>query len=355
MNLLDRHIGIHLHKGFLLVSLVLLPLFGFLELVEQLDDLGHGGYTIWDAFIHVALILPSIMLDLMPIVALIGSSIALGGLAMGSELIAMRASGVSMARISRSALITSLPFILSAALLAEFIAPPMHQLAIKRKLVTTSSNPTQETEGGLWTRHGQRFVNIGGVRHGRVPSDIQIFEFNSGGQLARYTKAEEANIRTAEEWLLTGVEQKELKRGLFTTQFLPSLAWESFLTSRDVRTLEASMESLSSTDLYHYVRYLQRSDQPFLRYQLKFWQSIILPFLTGAMILLSVPFVMGSMRTASGGKRIMLATLTGLSLHLLNQLMTNVALLTEINSMLAASIPLAAVAILTVILSRRVF
>ena len=52
-----------------------------------------------DVFLYVLLLLPRFSYELFPVAVLLGSLIGLGGLASHSELIAMRAAGVSLSRI----------------------------------------------------------------------------------------------------------------------------------------------------------------------------------------------------------------------------------------------------------------
>ena len=55
MKILDRHIRMHLTQGFVLVLLVLVSVFSFLDFVEELDDINLGNYDVIDAIIFVIL------------------------------------------------------------------------------------------------------------------------------------------------------------------------------------------------------------------------------------------------------------------------------------------------------------
>ena len=78
MKILDLYIGSQFIRGLVLIILILLTLFSFFELVNQLDDVGKGNYQIIDAFIFVGYTLPRRMLDLLPISTLLAGIIALG-------------------------------------------------------------------------------------------------------------------------------------------------------------------------------------------------------------------------------------------------------------------------------------
>ena len=64
---------------------MLLPLFVFLDLINQLDDVGKGVYDIWHALRYELQMLPRRALDLLPFAALMGSTMALARLALERE------------------------------------------------------------------------------------------------------------------------------------------------------------------------------------------------------------------------------------------------------------------------------
>lgn len=99
MKILDRYIGMTVASHILVVMLVFLALFGFAGFVTEMDAIGKGKYGLTQAAQYVLLTLPSLAYQLFPPVALIGSIVGLGTLASSSELIVIRAAGVSLARI----------------------------------------------------------------------------------------------------------------------------------------------------------------------------------------------------------------------------------------------------------------
>ena len=95
-----RYIAIQVAAGLLIATAVLLPLFSFFDLLEQLDDVGKGTYRTVDAFLYTAMLLPRRFIQIAPFIALLGTVAALGSLAVNSELIAMRTAGLSPVQIS---------------------------------------------------------------------------------------------------------------------------------------------------------------------------------------------------------------------------------------------------------------
>ena len=94
-----RYLSREIYAAVALVLLAFLGLFAFFDLVNELDDIGKGGYQLHHAAIYVAMILPGRVYELMPIAVLIGTLYALTTLARHSEITVLRASGLSTRRL----------------------------------------------------------------------------------------------------------------------------------------------------------------------------------------------------------------------------------------------------------------
>ena len=75
---LDRYLVSSMLKALFPVVLMLLALFSFLALAEELEDVGEGRYVAMDAVAVVGLTLPNRLLDLLPVMLLLGALIGLG-------------------------------------------------------------------------------------------------------------------------------------------------------------------------------------------------------------------------------------------------------------------------------------
>ena len=91
-----------------LVLLVLLGLYTFMDFISELEDIGKGQYQLTDVFSYLALSMPKRFYELLPVAALLGSVLGLGSLASQSELVVMRAAGISIQKISKATIITAL-------------------------------------------------------------------------------------------------------------------------------------------------------------------------------------------------------------------------------------------------------
>jgi len=339
VKLLDRYIGLAVIRGFVLVALVLTSMFSILEFVNQLNDVGEGRYQISDALLYVLLTAPSRLLQLIPVSGLMGSLVALGAMANTNELTAMQALGVPVGRIVWSVLKPGAMIMLALLLVAEFVVPRAEQLAQSERALTIAQTPALRSENGFWARDAGRFVNVRKFVHGEIPTDIDIYTFDDGGRLKTFIHADRGEIRPDGTWLLTNVKRKLIDAPHIRTERLDTLTWKSFLHSRQVHLVILAPESMAPTELYQYINDLKRRRQQTDRYEQALWKKISLPLATAAMVLISIPFVFGPLRTESAGQRIMLGTALGIVFYLTNQITGYLGLLLDFNAAATAMTP----------------
>lgn len=356
MTTLDRYIGLALARSALLVALMLLPLFTLLDLVQQLDEIGTGNYRLVDALIYEVFLMPTYLVNLMPFTVLLGTSITLGGLAHTNELTAMRASGISITRIGLATLKSGALLILLTLVIMEWIAPSLHQQALKRQSIAMSGAGILIEKHGFWIHQDNRFINVRNIHQGNTPADIHIFEFDSAKQqLDLYLHADRAETTNQEQWIYKDVLLKKYQEKSIDTRHEAELAWESYLTESQLQVLELPISSLSPSDLYQYLKYLKASGQITERFELVFWQKATLPLAVIVLMLCSFPFVFGSLRGSSAGKRIVLASITGISFQLISQLLANLGLMLDLSPLLTTLMPILAFLMLSAALMRRAF
>lgn len=338
MKISDSYLMRAVAGGFLAAAAVLLPLFSFVDLVEQLDATGQGRYQIAQALAYVGLTLPRRLIELGPFIALLGSIVALGSLASHRELTALRSVGVSPGRIAFAALKAGLLWVLLLTATDQFVASPLQQRAFDMRSNALSGGGTAELGSGaaLWARQGDRILRVGALRLGRIPAGIEIFRFNAEGHLIRYIYADHAEIRHHKPWQLNGVLIKAFVAGTPITTRRSSMAWQTFLTPAQMGLLEKPAESLSPVQLYGYVRYLHSTGQASGVYAVRLWQKLGQPLTTAAMILLAVPFSISAPRSAGFGSRIALGAIAGLGVYLADQIITNAGMLLDLSPPLIA-------------------
>lgn len=353
MRRLDRYLAAHVIRGYLIVLFVLVSMFGLLQFQGELSDIGDGDYGWMDALVYVLLRSPGLAVELVPVIALLGTLIGLGRLAAGSELVIVRAAGVSHWRIAWSALRPGILLAGAALVLAEFAVPPLDRLAETKRSHALAGTIELPTEHGFWFRDGNRFLNVGRLQHGRIPVDIDIYHFDGEGRLTRFTHARRADVVDHGEWVLAEVVDKEISETGVETRRLDELPWRSFLTRSKLSTFIIGPESLSISDLYQNVRDVARRGQSAGPLELVLWQKLSIPLAAWGLILLAVPLVLGPLRSSSAGARLSIGAVLGIGFYFGNQLAAHGALLWGFSPLAAAGAPDVALLAAALALLRR--
>jgi lipopolysaccharide export system permease protein len=354
MRILDRYIASTLFRGYSVVLLVLTSLFSFLAFVQELDEVGHHNYRLADAAVYVALTLPQRILDLAPVTVLLGGLLGLGTLARGNELLAVMTSGLSLSRFAWSVGKPAIILTAGCALLGQFIAPPLQQLAEEARMSTTATGITLLKENGLWSRDRYRVLHVRQMWKGQIPCQIELYEFDSEGRLSRYLHADRANALDAHHWELVNVQQKIFMDNAIIRESRKKMIWRSFIGTRQLEALRLPAQSLSPSSLYQYIRYLEETQQSTARFELILWHKLSMPLNVGVMALLAVPFGFALLRSRHIGRQLLPAAGIGVLFFLLNQIIANIGLMTGAAAPVINLVPLAAVIALTGFLFRRV-
>jgi lipopolysaccharide export system permease protein len=354
MIIVNRYLAIQVLIGLLIATATLVPLFIFFDLQDQLDDVGTGTYQARDAFMYTALLLPRRFIQLVPFIVLLGNVVALGRLAISLELTSLRAAGLSPLAINRAPLMVGIAVLVSVSLMDEFLAPQMQQKALDYRNSALGLSVELGENLGTWTRDERQILRIGQIDYGTRARDVDIFQFDDNNIMSRHIHADYADIIANDLWVLTEVLERQFNTdGEVLTTRSDSMSWESFLRPREISTLTKPPESLSPSELFQYVTYLNNTGQESRAYSLALWRRAGGIFTTLAMILLSLPFVFGSVRQGLGNK-LVLAALTGLSAYLFDQIIANVGLLLNLNTVVTALLPGMVLLALGIFLFRRI-
>ena len=355
MKILNRYLAVSLLKGYLPVLAIFLAIFSLIVFVEELElgEVSKGRYTFLNASEFLLLTMPSRFVFLAPFVALLGSIMALGGLANGRELIAMQAGGISPYQIAWSVMKVGAWLILVVGFLEEFVTPHLDQEAHFKRSMALSDSGAYKGKQGFWFREGKRFVRIQEIRYGEVPQGIDIFEFNDEGQMTTYMHAQEADIKNPQKWTLKNIKKQVIQGFSVSQELLASLEWDSPLKQKEVRLLTLPASSLAPSELYQYIEVLKRKKQNSLRYELSFWAKLLMPLNTGLMILVAIPFVFGPLRMAAAGKRVFIGSLAGLGYYLMTEIFKYVGILFGASPFLTTAAPFLILSVVTLIFWRR--
>ena len=338
MKRVERYIAINFLRAASIVLLLLLALFSFVELGEELEDTDSGVFTTADAISVTVLTTPERTVNLLPISALFGAVLGLGAMANHREIIALRSAGLSAWTLTRAPCLMVGGLIVFISFTQNYVIPIAEKKAQEfraKKLTQTSLAGDAE----YWSRHGNQFIRVGSVDFGRIPRDIEIYELGSRGRLRHMMQANKADILGQNKWLLHDVQKKILADGSVRSQDFEVLEWQSFLSKEQLSVLRTPAHALSPVDLFRYIRETKGSGVSTREYEAIFWHQLSIPLSVIAMTLLGLPFVIGAVGTRSAGSRIVLGSSVGIGFYLLEQMSAHLSVIIGIPAAPAALAP----------------
>lgn len=351
LSLLDRHIGRGIFVSTLLVLGVLLALSLFIVFVRAMPDFGKFSFGLPELLHYVIMSQPRQLYELFPIIVLIGSIMGLSAMALNSELVAMRAAGVSIARIVGSAMKVGLVFVVAGVLLGEYVVPFAESVA-QRERAKALHESLQQRSSGLWLRDGTTFVNIGEVLPDLSLLRVNVYQFEDSIRLRTQTYAAGAR-QVNDQWVLEDVRESLIGDDQVDFRLSRARPWDTRLTEEVVSVFAVVPEGLSIQKLWRYIDHLRRNNQVTERYQLAFWQKLFLPLATAVMVLLATPFVFRPVRSGGLGSRVFLGIMLGLAFVVLNQIIGYFGLLYGQSPMTSALTPILLFFVLALVLLRR--
>lgn len=338
MRIIDRYIATTLLKMTAMALLAFLVLFTFLSLIDQLEDTGRGNYDAIKAFQYVLLTMPRLAYELIPVAAIIGSITALGIMSYNTELVVIRASGMSLTRLAWAMFKGGLLIIAFAVLLGELVAPYSEQTAQQLRSVAMTEQITLKTRNGFWSRDGRSFINIRSLLPGNKLEDIYIYEFDENDRLRIATHAGSASYRN-NQWLLHDIHQSVIEEDGISRNRIELAAWNSLLNPDMLNLVTVKPHYLTVKGLIDYISYLKRNEQNSDQYEYALWKKLVTPVTVTVMILLAVPLVKTYSKSVSISQRIFIGCFIGIAFHIINEVSGQMGVVYSINAVISATFP----------------
>jgi lipopolysaccharide export system permease protein len=313
-------------------------LLSFFTLIDELGEAGKGSYGIPQVLLYVILTVPRAAYELFPIAAVIGSMVVLGIMAQNSELDVIRTSGVSRFGLAMLLARCGLVLVLISVVLGEFIAPASEEKAQHMRSVAMTRQITLKTKHGLWSRNGNRFINIKKVLSGNRMQDVYIYEFDNDDRLRSSVFAKRAEYRDG-HWIMHDIEQSLIDDQGVRRRDIKLATWNSLLDPDMINVVIVKPQSLSIWELAGYIRYLRHNAQNTQIYEQALWSKLIRPFSILAMIMLAVVLVRGHSRYSAIGQRVFIGALAGIIFHLCNEVSAHIGVVYGISPAVSVTAP----------------
>ncbi len=221
---------------------VLLALGGLLQILDLLEattEIMARGQGMSGVGRYISLRAPTLLLQALPLAALIGAVFAFTTLAKQHEVVAMRAAGLPFRRVVLLLLPTVLVIMAAQWLLAERVVPKSQRaLTSWWAALPPPKDDTLDTDL-LWFKSGGVVIGVARAHpDGRLLESVRIFRRDEKGHLLTRTTAAKA-IYTDRQWTLTDAAITDFAAAQ-TAPVVPQLAWDTALRPSDVQRISAA-------------------------------------------------------------------------------------------------------------------
>ena len=353
MSLLSRYVfrEVLVYTG--LVVALLLVLTGLYLFLTEMNELGIGRYGVIDALIVVVCRLPQQAFTILPIASLIGSLLALGNLARSSELVIMRASGVSIFRLAAwvgmaGALLTVMTWWIGNSLypVAEHFADIYKTLA-KTNQLASGNNET------LRARDGNTFVTVHKQKDANDLTGLYIVRFDDKHQIQSIGHAVSATLDQSHKWQLNSYDETQFEDGQVKASHVPSATFETNISPEFLNTARANPDSLTGSALLDYAKYLETNHLNSDEFRTAYWIRVARTCSILVIVMLAIPFSLGSLRSSGMGTRIVIGISVGAVFFLLAKLLWNARSVYSLDPLVVAWGPTAILAGVTALALAR--
>lgn len=351
MRRINRYIVQTVAASMLLVAAVVLSLDVLFAFMAEVNDLSEQ-YGIIDAALFVLTTLPRRIYDYLPLVAFMGCLIGLGAIAKNSELVVIRAAGVSTRRIVFFAMKPAIVVVLIGLFLGEFVAPVTEGIAQSRRAVLQGAEQNVASHRGVWHREGNTFMHFNAVQSNGVLHGVSLQRYDADHQLESSVFAKRAIFQRG-TWQLESVIETSFKGARTYVNHFPTKTWQTDLSPSVLSVLVVSSDDLSISGLYTYSQYLEAQDLNSDAYMMSFWKKAFQPISTAVLVLVAISFVFGPLRSVTMGFRVFSGVVVGLLFKYAQDLLGPSAIVFGFNPIYATVIPISVCLVAGLFLLRR--
>jgi lipopolysaccharide export system permease protein len=287
-------------RSFAVLALLLLIL-QMLDLLSESDKIlavrGNGQHEI---LTYIGLRLPQLAQRFLPFCVLLGTLITLVTLNQNSEVVSMKAAGLSAHQVLAPLIVASLAIALLSFTFNERIVTRASATLDRWQAVNYGKMPSgEEAQTNVWVRAGDDLLHAGQV-NGRgtntVLTGIEIYS-RKDGELAEILRAPRGTAAPGGGWALTGADIFDVRAG--TLRQLGAIT-----VGRNVRSDQFTLSNvdgagLSLPQLKSAIGELQAAGRPVSSLQSIMWHKISGPLSTVLMPLLGAVAAFGLARSGA--------------------------------------------------------
>lgn len=324
----------------------------FILFVNQMGELGRGQYTFGIVVQYVLMRLPYELTMCFPVICLLGCLVGLSILANHSELIILRANGLSIFNLLGMVARVGIGLIIVTMLLTECFVPQLMFKANNLKLEALNNGHLYRQAHSIWFRHHEHFWYIGAIGSSQDLQNITMFQKDKIGVLKSVEYFKDLHWHN-DQWYSDASEKT-----FFSDEKVEHLSItepqriDLPLTPTFFKHVEQNPDEMSLIHLWQRIHQLNKQ-QNIAKDELIFWQRLFQPANTLLMMLLAIPCIFGPLRSSTMGAKLVAGIALGFGFYILNQMFGFVSQVYQIPPIMGATIPMLIFGSLGVVLMSR--
>ena len=338
MKIVQRYFIANLAWPTVLALAILVGIFAFLSLIDQLEDAGRGNYDTYQAITYVILTLPRLAYEIMPVAAMIGGMTCMALLSRNSELDVIRLAGVSEYSLAGFLAKAALVVVLFSVLVGEFVVPASEIKARYQRSIALTEQVAMQTKYGFWARDRNSFINIRKILPGNVIEEIYIYEFDDQDRLRSTITADNARY-TDDRWVLEGVDRTIIGHSGISREQYNRAAWESWVDDGLINLVIINPLYMSLWNLSDSIRALKSNAQSAAAYEQAFYGKLVRPFTILALVILAIPVVAARKRSDGLGQHVFTGALIGVIFYFVNSASGHIGIVYGLHPFVSSAFP----------------
>lgn len=354
MKIIKRYITKTLLIYTLAVMVIWLSIYGFFNLIGEVNHIGNADYTFVKAMIYVGFDLPSVLYAHAPMIILIGCVLALGHLVSTCEIVVLRAAGLSIMDITKIVVQWALIFIVGISVMGEGIAPTAFEYAEESRAKALGHSVVSKNQQGFWIKDKDYFLNVEKNFDGKLFHNITLIKLNAEGKLDEAIFAQQAHFDGHYLDLIDATIYKpnqQLTAILFNDKAQHKI--QVSFNQSFIQSLKKKPDALPIWRLFEQMSFLVHNDLNADKFAVAFYQRLSRPLALIAMILLSALFIFSSRRETSMGKNIFLGVVLSLSFEMIFRFIGVVSLRFDVNHFFSNLTPILIILLLAMVLLQQ--
>lgn len=315
--------------------------------VENLRRFRSEGADLGNILQITLLQLPATLYEIFPLVLMLASLVTFLRLAKESELVVMRASGLSA--LNLIAIPLGAAIVLGAGFVGAvnpFVAASIkYSAAVEERFRGTGMSRLSFSQDGLWLRQadadGQTVIQAARANfNGTLLSQVRLHRFDADGSLYARIEAQTARL-TEGTWVLDAATRWQVDaQGRFEKLDARNrIELPTGMTSAQILDSFSRPETIGFWDLARFIDQMENAGFSARGYRLFLQSELAKPALFAAMVLIGSAFALRPARFGQSGVMIVLAVLAGFSLFFLKDFAESLGASGEVPLLVAAWIP----------------